>query len=250
MSAALKLQVASKFSRASAQYLKHANVQKRSADILLSSMNKKYGAMLDLGAGPMQHHSTLSEKSNTLVALDLSHSMLSQGPQSAYKVCADMDNLPFLANSFDCIFSNFAMQWSGDLPKLLTKLHDVLKLGGRAHLSIVVDGSLREIATAWQGVDEHCHVNKFIEFERLLAAARAAGFSIRSVSKRCLVDMFDTPKAAMKSVKNIGANQLNSAENRRGLVGKKSYQTLLDSYPITDGCAHVSYEVAFLELTK
>ncbi|KZN39695.1 methyltransferase domain-containing protein [Pseudoalteromonas luteoviolacea] len=250
MSAALKLQVADKFSRASAQYLKHANVQKRSAEILLASMNKNYGCMLDLGAGPMQHHKALSQKSDVLVALDLSQNMLYQGPKEAYKVCADMDNLPFLPSSFDCVFSNFAMQWSSDLPKLLSKLHEVLKSNGRAHLSIVVDGSLREIAAAWKGVDTHCHVNKFIEFEYLLQAARDAGFGVRSVSKRCLVDMFDSPKEALKSVKNIGANQLSGNENRRGLVGKKSYQALLASYPMNGDCAHVSYEVAFLELTK
>ncbi|MCF2859541.1 methyltransferase domain-containing protein [Pseudoalteromonas sp. SMS1] len=250
MSAALKLQVADKFSRASAQYLKHANVQKRSAEILLANMNRRYGHMLDMGAGPMQHHNALSQKSDVLVALDLSQNMLRQGPESAHKVCADMDMLPFLPSSFDCIFSNFAMQWSSDLPLLLNKLYDVLKPDGSAHLSIVVDGSLREISTAWQGVDNHCHVNRFIEFDRLLQAAREAGFSVRSISKRCLVDIFDSPKDAMKSVKNIGANQLNSNTNRRGLVGKKSYQALLASYPLAGDCAHVSYEVAFLELTK
>ncbi|MDK2595066.1 methyltransferase domain-containing protein [Pseudoalteromonas obscura] len=250
MSAVLKLNIADKFSRASAQYIKHANVQQRSAEILFAGLNRRYNTMLDLGAGPMQHHGVLSQKCDTLVALDLSEGMLKQGPASAMKVCADMDALPLQAESVECVFSNFAMQWSSDLPTLFSRLNTVLKAGGSAHLSIVIDGSLREIAKAWQGVDGHCHVNQFTRFEDIQQIARQAGFSIRSMSKRCLVDIYNTPREALKSVKSIGANQLNNADTRRGLVGKESYQALLKAYPLVDGFAHVSYEVAFLELTK
>ncbi|QTL34861.1 methyltransferase domain-containing protein [Pseudoalteromonas viridis] len=250
MNASVKAQVASRFSRASQVYVQHANVQQQAAEILLRKITQPSTTLLDLGAGPMQHYDALSTRCTQLVALDLSAGMLEQGPQDAFKVCADMDNLPLADNCVDAIFSNFAMQWSQDHPALFKALNRILKPGGKAYLSVVADGSLCEIQQAWQNVDAHCHVNRFTPFDSLLTYGEEAGFALDDAQLMCLKETFATAQAAFKSVKAIGANQLQHEGQRRGLLGKTQYRKLLAGYPLTNGRAQLSYQVAFMELTK
>ena len=117
-----KLTTQTKFSKAAANYASHANVQKQAAAHLFKMMASKHqqGTCLDLGAGPLVNTAMLKTHFDTVLAMDLSHSMLSteQNPH-CLKVCADMDNLPLQQSSLDCVFSNFAMQWSADLEALL-----------------------------------------------------------------------------------------------------------------------------------
>ena len=125
-----KLTTQTKFSKAAANYTSHANVQKQAAAHLFKMMASKHqqGTCLDLGAGPLVNTALLKTHFDTVLAMDLSHSMLSteQNPH-CLKVCADMDNLPLQQNSLDCVFSNFAMQWSADLEVLLKSLFYSLK---------------------------------------------------------------------------------------------------------------------------
>ncbi|KNC65887.1 methyltransferase domain-containing protein [Pseudoalteromonas ardens] len=250
MSVSVKAQVASRFSRASQVYVQHANVQQQAAEILLKKITQRCNRLLDLGAGPMQHYDALSQRCAQLVALDLSAGMLGQGPEGALKICADMDSLPLADNCVDAIFSNFAIQWSQDHATLFTELKRILRSGGKAYLSIVADGSLYEIQQAWQSVDAHCHVNRFTPFDALLTYADDAGFDIDDAELMCLKETFSTAQAAFKSVKAIGANQLQHEGQRRGLLGKAQYRKLLAGYPLTNGRAQLSYQVALMELTK
>ena len=115
--------------------------------------------------------------------MDLSTDMLAQIEDSLvdFKCCADMDALPFASNSFDAIFSNFSSQWSVDFAALIDQLNMILKPGGRLYLTNVLDGSLAEIAQAWQAIDNEKHINNFISFDTFEASAKLSAFKSHRV---------------------------------------------------------------------
>jgi len=244
-----------KFSQAAVNYQEHACVQSQSAKILLADIpDNNSGLCLDLGAGPGVNTKVLSQKYEHVISLDLSLSMLKEinpsNNKSAYKVCADMDFLPFKANSFDSVFSNFATQWSQDLPLLLKNINRILKPDAKFYLTIVCDGTLKEIAQAWQGVDQQKHINDFVKPADLLKYIKQANFDLKSYRLNCHQDNYKDPLSAIKSIKEIGASNMVQTKENKGLMGKSRLKTLLNAYPKSINGFDVSYQVAYLTLEK
>lgn len=248
-----KLTTQTKFSRAAANYASHANVQKQAATHLFKMMANKHqqGTCLDLGAGPLVNTAMLKTHFDTVLAMDLSHSMLST-EQSArcLKVCADMDNLPLQQNTLDCVFSNFAMQWSADFKELLKNLFCSLKIGGKVYLSCVVDGSLKEIKQAFSCIDQQSHINQFHCANKVIEYAKSAGFKLNFAADRCYIDTYNSPLEALRSIKAIGATSLQTKQKRQGLLTRHALNSVCKAYPLVDGHARVSYQVVLLELEK
>lgn len=242
------------FSKAASDYSNCARVQKRAAEVLLSRLHhssavaRAYPRLVDLGCGPHQNHHALAPYCSQYAGFDLSLSMLQQGGQAS--VCCDMDKLPLQDASVDLIFSNFAIQWSACSESLLLQMHQALKAQGKVLISTVLDGSLNEIAMAWQGVDSCHHVNRFMTLDELKTCAFNAGFTINWQQQSTLVDSYPTALAAVRSVKNIGGNDVRGTKKRQGLLGKAGYNKLLASYPRSKNGFDVSYQVGFLELSK
>ncbi|NOU49075.1 methyltransferase domain-containing protein [Pseudoalteromonas sp. JBTF-M23] len=247
----VKQHTAERFSKAAKQYQQHARVQQQAASRLFALLKNDYDCLLDLGAGPLLHHEYLANCASNVLSIDLSQGMLSQGPEDTWRVCADMDNLPLQSASISAIFSNFAIQWSESPAQLFKELARVCKPNAHVVLSSVLDGSLKEIAYAWQVLDDRCHINQFLTLQQLELFAKQAGFEIKRAQQVCLKDCFSSAKDAFKSVKSIGANQLqNQSTQYAGLMGKKRYERLLTGYPLEHNQAVVSYEVAIMELVK
>jgi malonyl-CoA O-methyltransferase len=247
-----KVSTAKQFSKAAGHYKQHAHVQKLTAELLFNRLNSHSNVMLDLGAGPLLHQHKLKHHSGTLVAMDLSFGMLSQTDAeiSVERVCADMDKLPFSANVFDCVFSNFAIQWSADPKALFDALYLACKDNAQILLSTVLDGSLKEISMAWRAVDDKPHINQFLNLAELIDYAEQAGFKVVYSQQHCLQDQYEHALEAIKSVKNIGANHLTDCKKEQGLLGKSAYKQLLNAFPLDEGKARVSYQVGILELIK
>lgn len=245
-----KQSTAEKFSKAAKNYERHAKVQRKAADLLLDRLNECPGVLLDLGAGPLVNSQSLNKKCRQLVAVDLSTEMLKAGAAHIPKICADMDHLPFAANSLDCVFSNFAIQWSTQPGKLFTDLFACCKSNSQVLISTVLDGSLVEMEIAWQDLDSHPHINQFLTLEQLADYAELAGFKVVYKEQVKLLDVYDSAKEALQSVKNIGANNKQTKPETTGLLGKTRYTQVLNQYPLKGLCAPVTYQVAILELTK
>ncbi|MEJ6473841.1 methyltransferase domain-containing protein [Pseudoalteromonas piscicida] len=252
-------QTAKCFSKAAHTYSQHANVQKQAANILFSRLaqhNSELGAvrmfprLLDLGCGPHENFHRLKAFTTHYLGADLSHAMLASQVQVGASVCCDMDKLAIQQNCIDLVFSNFAIQWSNSPRALFEQLYDVLKNQGRVILSSVLDGSLAQINTAWQAIDECGHVNAFYTLAQLRDFAAQAGFKVIWEQEEILVDSYDSPLEALRSVKKIGANDVKTTAKRQGLLGKSAYARLLQHYPQSERGFDVSYNVGFLELQK
>ena len=133
---------------------------------------------VDLGAGPLVNTDQLKSLYGNVLSMDLSFNMLNSCNKGDYKVCADMDNLPLQSNSVDIIFSNFAVQWSANFKVLLKSLYEVLKPGGQAFISTVVEGSLNEIKTAFAAVDSHSRINTFDSVDYINQSVQSSGFNV------------------------------------------------------------------------
>ncbi|MFC3031335.1 methyltransferase domain-containing protein [Pseudoalteromonas fenneropenaei] len=246
---------AAKFGAAASLYQQHARVQATAAAMLFSLMQRHQGQQaaswgLDLGCGPGHHSVALQRYFSPLLQLDLSHTMLMQSDATSSKVCADMDALPLQDGSVDGIFSNFAMQWSQNLPALINALYRVLTPGSNAYLSLVLDGSLQEIISAYHQASLPCKVNQFITELELRNIVASTAFHTLSFNRVTLVDQFDTAKQALQSIKHIGATHSINSISHTGLGGKGKLKQVLDCYPQLSGRATVSYQVALIALHK
>ncbi|WP_105215824.1 methyltransferase domain-containing protein [Pseudoalteromonas sp. T1lg22] len=247
MSAALKQQTQSHFSKAAGRYQHHARVQASASEVLLAHLAQRpLGLCLDLGAGPGVNSAALEAQSDALIALDLSPSMLAQIRTQSIKLCADMDALPLQANCLDTVFSNFAMQWSSDLNIALAELYRVLKPKGRAFLAIVAAGSLVEVKNAFAGIGRAA-INHFASFEEIQGAAHNAGFNVNWQQELPLYDTYASAKDALKSLSAIGAN---SAEQSHKALTKGEYLQVLQCLGGDSPEVALSYNVVFLELIK
>ena len=247
--ASLKQVTAAHFAKAAGQYTEHAHVQKQAADILLKTLDKQYNTVLDLGSGPFVNSFELKKRAKFVVSADLSEAMLAT--KVTQSVCADMDNLPFLPNSFDLVFSNFAMQWSNDLAALLKQIKSVLKPGGKAHFSLVSDGTLHEIAETFKKIDNLEHINKFSTEEEIQSALALSQLKVHAISFCQHKIYYESAKDALTSIKAIGANHKNSQNSKRaGLLGKNAFRNMLSNYPVEQGKYPVSYHVAYIVVEK
>ncbi|MCQ8876745.1 methyltransferase domain-containing protein [Pseudoalteromonas shioyasakiensis] len=247
----VKSRTAAKFSGAVTSYELHANVQKRSANALFRQLNVQGAKVcLDLGAGPGVNLDKLKRHYDYVLPFDLSLGMLKQNNADKTAVCGDMDALPFQSESFDAVYSNFAVQWSANLNRLFTELMRILKPGGRVYLSCVCAGSLNEIITAFKTIDSQNHVNEFHSFEQTKQFIQHCGFIIENAELKCYQDTYPEPLHAMRSIKAIGATNIHSQNKRQGLLTKSALKKVCDGYPLIAGQAIVSYHVGLFSLQK
>ena len=249
----LKKSTKSKFSKAAASYNTHANVQKHAASDLFSLIkpgSNKNKLCVDLGAGPLVNTHSLQSVFASVIAMDLSLNMLQSSDLTTPKICADMDNLPLQANSVDIIYSNFAVQWSANFSTLMQSLYSILKPGGQAYISTVVEGSLNEIKTAFAVLDSNSHINTFNSEQHINQSVQKVGFTINSAKKRIYTDKYTTPLKAIASIKAIGATTQNHTNTRQGLLTKSALQKVCSAYPLINNKACVSYHVVLLSLQK
>src|SRR5690554_2032340 len=172
------------FSQAAASYDQAASLQFEVGHELLGLIPSglKVSRWLDLGCGTGSFCVELASKYPQAdgVALDLAPGMLDAArqrqPQLAF-VCADAGKLPLMPGSLDLIYSNFALQWCSDFPRVLQQAFLMLKPGGVLAFTSVLDGSLAELKHSWQQVDSHQHVNEFRTFGQYQQACSDSGFA-------------------------------------------------------------------------
>jgi malonyl-CoA O-methyltransferase len=251
--------VANSFSKAAHSYDQFAQLQRETGDQLFRQLNNKsYERILDLGCGTGYFSAKLlnENKTNDLICLDLSKGMLdylkTQHVLNASCIQADMDQLPFSENNFDNIFSNLVLQWSSDLQNSLQQLRQSLVIGGELHFSTLLEGSLNELSTAWQCIDNKPHINTFntlFDIEQILSQI---GFSEIQIQTKTITLYYPNVIQVMRSLKGIGANHVNR-QNSTKLQGRSLIYKLEQGYKVfanKSGLLPLSYKVCFIKATK
>ena len=179
-----------RFERFAANYARQAVFQRAQA-VELARDFAPAGMGIDLGSGTGFMVQAMPDLE--MIAVDLSPAMLSHNP-SPNRLVADGRRLPIASQSLDFGVSNMALQWMGDGHEFLR----VLKPGAPYRVSIVVDGSLPELADARRSAGLKS-TTQLPGVEHWQQQFKSTGtLQVHQVD-------FDSPHSALASVRDIGA---------------------------------------------
>jgi malonyl-CoA O-methyltransferase len=251
------------FSKAATQYDAAAVMQREVCMRMLERLDyikQKPATVLDVGSGTGWGTRQLGERypAAQVVALDMAIGMLqaSRGTSSWWRklfsgmatpyVCGDMEALPIATNSMDMVWSNLAMQWCNDLPATFVELQRVLKVDGLLMFSTFGPDTLKEIRTAFQGVDGYNHINRFADMHDIGDMLVAAGFGDPVMDMEYITLTYNDVKAVMQDLRSIGANNA-TAGRATGMMGKKAWGRVLENYERLrrDGKLPATFEVVY-----
>lgn len=146
-------------------------------------------------------------------------------------VCGDMERLPLATGSAGLVWSNLALQWMTEPQRAFAEMHRVLAPGGLLLFSSFGPDTLKELRAAFQGVDRHTHVHRFIDMHDVGDMLIAGGFADPVMDMEAVTLTYTGVRELMRDLKAIGAR--NMAHGRRaGMSGRalldgvaKNYET-------------------------
>lgn len=252
----MKQKSSQNFSRYSKNYHKLAKIQHLVARKLIEFANPflkrflltaKSINLVDLGSGTgFVKQEFFNIFYNNIVAnfyeVDLSLEMLKNNVNYKFssdlstKINADIKKLPFKNNSFDIIFSSFALQWLekdevifGNFAKMLRNYKDFQE-NGLLIIALPTAGSLQELKLANIASDCGFEFLQFPIFQDLLIELDNAGFEVLFSYNEIIKQNFSSGVEALKSIKNIGANYANSGNVINKNKIKKFDQFLYENF--------------------
>jgi malonyl-CoA O-methyltransferase len=169
-----------------------------------------------------------------------------RGATDAAFVCADINALPFAGVAFDLVWSNLALQWVNDLPRAFAEFRRVLKVGGLLSFTTFGPDTLREVRTAFAGVDERTHVNRFVDMHDIGDMLLHAGFADPVMDMEYVTLTYETPRALLEELRAIGAT--NRTRGRPpGLLGRQRFARVLAGLEKlrVDGRIPATFEVVY-----
>ena len=255
-----KVEVAASFSRAAAAYDSVAALQR---DVGLSLLERcpaqltVSGRVLDLGSGTGYFCPALCQRfpNAIYVGLDIAQGMIEHARTVSGSSClwlvGDAEQIPLASASVDFVFSSLALQWSDRPDLLLAELARVLKPGGRCLFTSLGPGTLRELRQAWAAVDQHQHVNTFLEAGQLLAAAGVLPGVSLIIEKQPFVMYYDSVAELLRELKTLGAHNMNDGRPA-GLTSRRKLRAMFDGYEQfrAQGRLPASYDVLVGTLEK
>ena len=173
-------------------------------------------------------------------------SAVTPAPREPDYVCGDLARMPFAAGAFDLAWSNLALQWVDDLPQALSDLGRVLREGGLVSFSTFGPDTLRELRSAFAGIDRYSHVNRFVDMHDIGDMLVAAGFGDPVMHMEYVTLTYADPKAMLRDLKAIGAT--NATRLRpKALMGRRRWEQALAALEATrrDGRLPVTFEVIY-----
>ena len=145
------------------------------------------------------------------------------------QLCGDMEALPLAANSVEMVWSNLAVQWCNDLPATFVELHRVLKVDGLLMFSTFGPDTLKELRLAFNGVDQHNHLNRFADMHDIGDMLVHSGFAEPVMDMEYITLTYSDVRSVMQDLKTIGAHNV-TAGRGQGLMGKNAWARLIENY--------------------
>jgi len=258
-----KRQIRRAFSRASAGYDAAAVLQREVCTRMLERLEYiklQPERILDAGSGTGWGTRRLAQRypAAQLIELDIAIGMLhnAQGRSGLWQklfggakqlqVCGDIEALPIGTNSLNMVWSNLALQWCNDLPSTCVELHRVLKVEGLLMFSTFGPDTLKELRQAFNGVDQHNHLNRFADMHDIGDMLVQAGFADPVMDMEYITLTYDDVRGVLQDLKAIGAHNA-TAGRGQGLMGKSAWARLLENYERlrSNGKLPATFEVVY-----
>jgi malonyl-CoA O-methyltransferase len=241
-----KREVRRAFSRAALNYDASAVLQREVCRRMLERLDyirMQPDRLLDAGCGTGWGTRQLAQRypAAQMVALDIAKGMLDAGRERSgwwrkllsgrrdFPVCADIEFLPLSANSMEMVWSNLTLQWCNDLPATFRELHRVLKTGGLLMFSTFGPDTLKELRSAFQGVDGRNHVNRFMDMHDQGDMLMHNGFAEPVMEMEIITLTYDDVNAVMQDLRSIGAHNAMTGRGQ-GMMGKAAWRRVLENY--------------------
>lgn len=220
--------IARDFSKAAKTYEAEATLQQRVLKTIAAQVAQlpKDALVLDAGCATGVLSTLIPQR---VVGVDIAFGMCKNARMSV--VNADICALPFADGVFDCVVSNFVLQWVEHPARALAEFARVLKKGGVAHITSFGPATLQELKPLGLAV------NGFAPLEQLVNAAEAAGFRVQQAASEIHTMEFDSTLALMRHLRAIGANA--KTHSRTQLTKAQCQRSL-----------HATFEVLKLKLTR
>jgi malonyl-CoA O-methyltransferase len=189
---------------------------------LLNFNKSNYNNVLDLGCGTGLTTQKLLKAicHNKSYACDFAQNLLFLASKRLENFGTVMHNSDFYyalnkKNYYDLIFSNMSFQWCLDIKILLSLVYQNLKMDGVLCFSIPLNGTFKNLPS--QSKNTFYHANYF---KKLFTKA---GYRACVFEEKNIVYTFPSLIAAIKSIKNTGANVLidKNKINKHFIFGKK-----------------------------
>jgi malonyl-CoA O-methyltransferase len=167
-------------------------------------------------------------------------------PRAPWFVCADMNALPLRGVAFDLIWSNLALQWVNDLPRVFGEMRRVLKVGGFMSFTTFGPDTLREVRGAFARADAYTHTNRFADMHDIGDMLVHAGFADPVMDMEQITLTYASPDALLRELKCLGAT--NATRGRpRGLMGRRRWRGMLAALEALrrDGRIPATFEVVY-----
>lgn len=217
--------------------------------------------VLDAGSGTGNAVAGLTSRwpRARLVALDLALAMArrsrSRRPwwQRAFggggrlaAVCGDIERLPLASGSAGLVWSNLALQWMAEPRTALVEMHRVLAPGGLLLFSSFGPDTLKELRAAFEGVDGHTHVHRFMDMHDVGDRLIEAGFADPVMDMEVMTLTYAGVRALMRDLKAIGARNVTRGRGS-GLAGKERLARMERNYEAfrRDGKLPATFEVVY-----
>jgi malonyl-CoA O-methyltransferase len=246
------------FGRAASHYDQHADLQRKVADNLLSTIaqNNAEPDIIDLGCGTGYCSLMLRQHfpAGCLLALDMALPMLQEAKQNRIAdcplLCADIQAIPLRDSLFDLVVSNLTIQWCAQIETLFEELFRIARPGAQVLVSTFGPETLREVKTAWARIDDYVHVNDFVPLTALMQRALAVGFTCShriEVIQRRYTSMQDVGR----ELKGLGAYNMNR-DQAQGFTSRKALAMAEQAFAenATAEGIPVTFEIFYLELKK
>ena len=253
------------FERAAATYDVAAVLQDEVCRRMLARLDYiklEPGVILDAGSGTGNALAGLLARHPRarVVALDLAlamarrslarrrwwRSLFERGGPRLSALCGDMEQLPLTTGAAGMIWSNLALQWAHDPRRTFAEMHRVLAPGGLLMFSSFGPDTLKELRTAWEGVDGHTHVHRFIDMHDLGDMLVAAGYADPVMDMEHVTLTYADVHALMHDLKAMGAHNL-TLGRRPALGGRALLAQVAQNYEAArrDGTLPATFEVIY-----
>jgi len=256
------------FHQQAGEYDRHATVQKRVVDRLVSlAQSHLPGApadVLDIGCGTGQLLSALGRQypRSRLIGLDLAYNMTRCSAERlgarAALVNGDAGQLPFRDAAFDLVVSTSTLQWIEDLDGFFRQCHRVVRPGGSLCLAFFGGRTMQELQECYRDAAGQCdstaegHLDRLHRFAEIPAVREVLGrsaFSSVLLTSEIEMDYYADVPDLLRSVKRIGAGSSAQTVRPGGLgwrrVLNETSRLYRERYD-TDGMIPVTYEVFYV----
>ncbi|TAG46957.1 MAG: methyltransferase domain-containing protein [Betaproteobacteria bacterium] len=259
--------VRQRFDRAATQYGNAAVVQREVGNRLLERfdvMRIDPRVVLDVGCGPGTHTDALVKRfpNAQIVALDTSAAMLEKAAPAAsgwldrwskkpraLGVCADMSRLPIAQGVVDVLWSNFSMQWGGDLPALFSQWSRAIRNDGVLMFTAPGPDTLKELRQTLAQIEspDLQRAHSFTDLHDLGDMLIHAGFADPVMDMEVITLEYNDTAALWRDLRDQAALSAIAARPR-GLLTPRKFAALnaaLDRSRDGNGKIRMSIEVIY-----